>query len=293
MRIADLGFTVVRVDPLFLIVMLIAALTGYLSVFLLSFVVVLLHELCHGLVARAFGFPVREVVLLPFGGVAHIEGMFEMNPSAEFVIAAAGPACNLLLLMAALSLDHYIALPGPWITLFIDVNLGIAALNLLPVLPLDGGRMLRGLLARRWDIVAVTRWCAVLGVVAGAALMALFVWAAMQGSVNLSVALMAVFLTLAALREYRGAPLLLLRGLLGKREALNRHDALPVRHIVARRQMPLGALVRRFLPGWYHMVTVVDDDCRPLGTLDEESILSLVGRSGAAMTTGQAAGLKG
>lgn len=293
MRIADLGFTVVRVDPLFLLVMLIAALTGYLSVFLLSFVVVLLHEFCHGLAARAFGFAVREVVLLPFGGVARIEGMFELNPGAEFVIAAAGPACNLLLMMAALSLDHYIALPGPWITLFIDVNLGIAALNLLPVLPLDGGRMLRGLLAKRWDIVAVTRVCAALGILAGAALMALFVWAGLQGSVNLSIALMAIFLALAAFREYRGAPLLLYRGLLGKREALSRHDALPVRHIMARRQMPLSTLVRRFLPGWFHMVTVVDDDCRPLGTLDEEQILALIGRTGAAMTVGQAAGIKG
>ena len=288
MRIADLGFCVLKVHPLFVAVMIVAGLTGFLSVFLLSFVVVLAHELCHGLAARAFGFPVREVELLPFGGVARIEGMFELNPAAETIIAAAGPACNLLLMMAAISLDRFLPLPPHWIRLFIDVNLGMAALNLLPALPLDGGRMLRGMLARRHDITRVTRLCAVLGIAAGVGLMALFVWVSLQGSVNLSIALMSMFLALAALREYKTAPLLLCHGLTGKRESLARHDALPVRHIVARRQLSLGSLARKFLPGWYHMVTVVDDDCRPLGSLDEEQILRALSRVGAAATAEQA-----
>jgi stage IV sporulation protein FB len=290
MRIADIGGCAVKLNPLFLAVMVLAALTGYLSIFLLSFAVVLLHECCHALAARSFGFAVREVELLPFGGVARIEGLFELDPTAEVVIAAAGPACNLILLMTAVSLDRFLALPPHWITLFIDVNLGMAALNLLPALPLDGGRMLRGLLSRHFDLIKVTRLCSWAGLAAAAGLAGVFLWASLQGSINLSIALMALFFFLASLRELKQAPFLIYKGLSGKRESLKRNDALPVRHIMARQNMELGSLVRRFTPGWYHMVTVVDDECRPLGAIDEEQVIAALYRVGSSAAVGEVAG---
>lgn len=289
MRIAVIAGCEIRANWLFVAVMLVAALSGYLTVFLLSFALVLLHEGCHALAARAFGFGVKEIELLPFGGVARIDGLFELNPTAEFFIAAAGPASNLLLLMLAVSVNTLFPLPARQLRYFVDVNLGIAALNLLPALPLDGGRMLRGLLAKHYDIVRVTRGCAAAGLAASALLAAFFVWAAFMGTMNLSVLLIAVFLALTAWREYVQAPYLVYRGFTGKKGSLKRESALPVKQLIARCDMPVGQLVRRFSPGCFHIVTVVDGDCRRLCTVDEEQVVAALMSGGAETELGDLA----
>lgn len=279
MRIAVIAGCEIKANWLFVAVMLVAALSGYLSVYLLAFALVLLHEGCHALAARAFGFMAREIELLPFGGVARIEGLFELNPTAEVVIAAAGPACNLLLIMGALTLGTFLPLPPSKLSFFVDANLGIAALNLLPALPLDGGRMLRGVLSKHFDVVKVTRGCAISGMAVSALLAVLFLWMAFKGTMNFSVLLMAVFLCFSAWREYVQAPWLLYKGFTGKKGALKQADALPVKQLVVRRDMRLGQLVRRFSPGFFHIITVVDENCRRLGTLDEEQVVeALMGR---------------
>lgn len=270
MRIATIAGCDIRANWLFVAVMLASAVTGWLTVYLMAFALVLLHEACHALAARAFGFSAREIELLPFGGVAKIDGIFDMNPTAEFFIALAGPACNLLLLMAAVSLNTFVRLPETPYRLFVDANLGIAAVNLLPALPLDGGRMLRGLLARHFDVVRVTRGCALAGIFASALLAGMFLWSAFHGVMNLSVLLMAVFLCFSAWKEYAQAPYLVYRSMTGKKGSLARESALPVRAFAARGDMRLGRLARRFSPGYYHIVAVLDADCRRLGTLDEE-----------------------
>jgi len=281
MRVATIAGCDIRVHWLYVAVMLVAAVSGYLTIYLLSFALVLLHEGSHALAARAFGFGVREIELLPFGGVARIEGLFELNPTAEFVIALAGPAMNILLLMAALSLNTVVKLPDMPYRLFVDANLGIAALNLLPALPLDGGRMLRGILSKHFDVVRVTRACAVAGVVVSVLLAAAFLWAAAHGVLNLSLMLMAIFLCLASLREHAQAPYLLYKGFTGKDDQLRRESALPVRQLAARGDLRLGQLVRRFSPGYYHVVIVVDGKCRRLGTVDEEQVVEALMSKGA------------
>ena len=287
-RIGTLRGCDIKVHPLFVAVILLAALTGYLQVFLLAFALVILHEGCHALAARAFGYGASEIVLLPFGGVARIDGMFESNPAAEVVIAAAGPASNLLLMMAAITLDRYLPLPPNWVRLFVEANLGIAAVNLLPALPLDGGRIVRGFLAQKLDIVRVTRACAVTGVMCAVLMLLVFAWSAAQGTINLSVGLIALFLLLAALREYREAPLLLVKGFAGKRANLKKQGTLPVRQLVTHRDTTFGSVARRFSPGFYHYVTVMDEQCNPIGSFHEEQLLDMLVHSGAGETIGSA-----
>lgn len=284
MRIAVIAGCEIRANWLFVVVMVLAALTGWLTLFLLSFALVLVHEVCHALAARALGFSTREIELLPFGGVARIDGLFEMNPTAEVLIAAAGPASNILLFMAAQTVNAYFPLPHVQYQLFIEANIAIAALNLLPALPLDGGRILRGLLARHYDIVRVTRGCAVSGLAVSVLLAAVFVWAAFNGILNLSVLLIAAFIGLSAAREYAQAPYLTYQSMTGKQGSLKRDKALPVKQLIARDDMLLGQLVRRFSPGHYHFVTVVDETCRRRSTLGEEQIIRALMERGAGET---------
>ncbi|MFN4894274.1 MAG: site-2 protease family protein [Pseudomonadota bacterium] len=123
---------------------------------LLVFVCVLLHELSHALVAKRFDVKTRDITLYPFGGIASI--VSQPSPKAELVIALAGPALNLAI---AAALYPWLTMPdlteaglkvtqesdlGLGIKLFFT-NLALAAFNLLPALPMDGGRVLRASLA--------------------------------------------------------------------------------------------------------------------------------------------------
>jgi Zn-dependent protease len=137
-------------------------------IFILAFLgCVLLHEAAHALVAAQYGIYARNLVLLPVGGIASIE-KFPGNPIQELMISVAGPVINLLLalLLWVPIRDHdsLSTLPGifevaPWrvfLYLLSLTNLGLALFNLIPAFPLDGGRILRAVLAFRLNYLRAT-----------------------------------------------------------------------------------------------------------------------------------------
>ncbi|MGB2965527.1 MAG: site-2 protease family protein [Anaerolineales bacterium] len=139
----------------------------------LVFVIVVLHELGHSAAALHYNVPVKEIVLLPIGGVAQLEEIPE-EPRKEFVIAAAGPLVNLVLAIlmvlisplmgqnfSASSLLKFTTSLGVLsfssiFTYIFTTNLFIGLFNLIPAYPMDGGRILRALLASRLSYVKAT-----------------------------------------------------------------------------------------------------------------------------------------
>jgi Zn-dependent protease len=126
------------------------------------FACVVLHELGHALVARHFGVRTRDITLYPIGGVARLESIPE-RPREELMIAAAGPLTNFVI---AAVLSIFVAWPRPqevsilgsnfWGTV-LYLNISIGLFNLLPAFPMDGGRMLRAVLALRMDYRRATQ----------------------------------------------------------------------------------------------------------------------------------------
>jgi Zn-dependent protease len=151
-----LGFPVeINLSFVLLLAFVLLAWGGPLGVMLvcLAFASVLLHELGHALVARMLGVHVSGIELSFFGGAAKMVQM-PQTASHELAIAAAGPAVSLALGGAGLGLA---ALTGMGLFAWIGwTNLVIAGFNLIPALPMDGGRILRALLTRRLDFVRAT-----------------------------------------------------------------------------------------------------------------------------------------
>jgi Zn-dependent protease len=160
---------------------------------------VLLHELGHSLVAQRLGVSVRSITLLPLGGVALTENL-PRRPRDEILIALAGPAVNFLLVLIFFTARASGALGGEFITYVLVANLMLGGFNLVPAFPLDGGRVLRALLATRLPYVTATSRA----VVAGRVFAVLFVAAGFFRPSLIMLGLIGVFLFIAGGRELRG-----------------------------------------------------------------------------------------
>ncbi|NIM95325.1 MAG: CBS domain-containing protein [Anaerolineales bacterium] len=175
----------------------------------LLFVIVVLHEMGHSVAALHYGVPVKEIVLLPIGGVAQLGRMPE-KPIQEFVIAIAGPLVNFVLafllgLVAIvvgvpvgistnalnLSLLASLSLASVFTYIFIS-NIIIGVFNLLPAFPMDGGRILRSLLAMRLEYTRATSIAVTFGQIMA---VVLGIWGLMSGSFFLAIIAFFIFIS--------------------------------------------------------------------------------------------------
>ena len=164
-----------------------------------------LHEMAHILAAHATGVRITEIQLLPFGGSARMENPYQLPPGRIIVVAAAGPAANLLTALIWGLLAHRGLATAAYASTFIQPNLILFLFNLLPALPLDGGRILFALLQRPLDegrALNIGLWLGRL--LAASLLCAVLAGGIRSGSWNLTLILAAVFL-LASARDERSA----------------------------------------------------------------------------------------
>ena len=188
---------------------------------------VLLHELGHALTAKKYGIKTRDITLLPIGGLARLERMPD-KPIQELWVALAGPAVNVVIALGLFAwLDMMASLQplaelgvteGSFLQRLMIVNIFLAVFNMTPAFPMDGGRVLRALLATQMDYTRATQIAATVG--QGLALgfgfiglfgnpmllfIALFVWigAAQEASMTqMKSALGGIPVSMAMIREF-------------------------------------------------------------------------------------------
>ena len=242
----------------------------------LLYLSVLVHELSHSLVARGFGLPVRRILLYPLGGFSEIE-QEPPTPAREFLVSAAGPLLSLGLAAVGYGVLHWTdldGLPGLLVQQLVWANLLVGIFNLLPGLPLDGGRMLRAgvwkLTGKPSTATIVAAWAG--RVLAVAVLVVPLVWLSSAGGrVQLFdvvwLGVIAAFMWVGASQSLRAT------------RARDRLPALRARALARRAipipaTLPLAEAIRRADAAGARALVIVDHDDKPIAIVNESAVMA-------------------
>ena len=273
------GKTELRINPLTLPVVAGAFVLGRGNEFLFALLALLLHEGSHCLMARAFGCRIESMELLPFGGVARIR-QGDLSPYGEFCIAAAGPAASFLLGSFTAALAYWFPLAMTSLDWFLTYNLVLALVNLVPALPLDGGRMLRCLLSERLGEGRATRLACLLGILSGGAMVGLWLMFRREDGLHFTLPVIGLFLLLTAFLELGRGPERQVSAYVKLRGNLRGGDGVAVNTIAARASMSAGEAMRILKTNRYNVLRVVDGSMHTLGEVDEARLISAIADRG-------------
>lgn len=263
-----------RVHWLFVVMLLISAAAGYYIEALILVGSLIAHEIAHLSVAWVLGVEVEELALTPFGGMARMDSVLQVDPQAETSVALAGPFQSFFLAGLTLFVTGGDIWDDRLVQFCFEINANLAFFNLIPALPLDGGRAMRGLLAQRWGYRSVTRWMSWSGRLCGAAMAIVALVPLMRDGNLLATPLVGgIFLLLNAGREVEEAAFAAYRQLLRKRERMTQRGIVVARQLVAVEGTRLQDLLEQLTVRQYHTILVVDRHLRPLGTLYETSLM--------------------
>ena len=243
---------------------------------ILLYLSVLVHELSHCVVARAFKLSVRRVLLYPLGGFSEIE-QEPPTPAQEFAVSAAGPAISLVLAGVAAAVTKVVpdGLPNLLIDQLFRANLLVGIFNLLPGLPLDGGRIFR---AGIWKITGKPFRATIAAAWAGRVLAVLLIAvplalyrgqfaSLLTSTYGLWLAFIAIFMWVQAGQAMSAARV---------RERLPAVSAraLARRAIPVPASTPLAEAIRRADAAQARALVVVDHDSNPIALVNEDAVIA-------------------
>lgn len=277
MKIATIHGTTFRVHPLLPLLLILYVLSGQSVLIAAALLTLLLHECGHYFVARRMGLPVSQIELTPFGGSMQIDLAEGVQGAQGILLAAAGIAVNALCLALTAVLLRQKESPSPFLNHFLLLNLSMLAINLLPVLPLDGGRILLCFLSPVTGHARALRVLLLLGRILAAGMIGWAAALALRGNYQPIWALLGCYLFYASALEERHSTARYFAALFTRRDRLCAGQALPLHTLCATPQLSLYALLPQLQPHAYHRIEVLDEaNSEIIGTLEEPDLFRAV-----------------
>ncbi len=266
-----------RIDFFLILILFLGIIAGQFQQILAIILSITVHEAAHIIIADSLGLKIDEIQLMPFGGKIKIDLIEEARIESRLLTTLAGPMANFLT-----SLLLFIAVKGNIISIkigliLIDYQLKFGFLNLLPALPLDGGRVFSLWLMQHTSFIESIRIASRVGKVIGLILISAGIYDFILLRKGLFLFLvMGVFLFLQSSREEREAPLTFMKLVSGKKGIFLKKGFLPVEHIMALQDVTVKKILHLFMPQKYYIVCVVDKQMRVIKCLTETEIFDKI-----------------
>lgn len=273
----------IYISPIMFVMALYFVAVGMAYEFFCSLAAVLLHECAHARVAKKLGYELNVIKLMPYG--AALCGDVEMNPKHEALIALAGPVFNLFVTVVMAAVWWLMPSSYMFTQAFCFCNVYIGLFNLLPVYPLDGGRVLLAILSGRVKRNKAYKIVRIVSVVFGVIATALFVLSAF-GPINLCLLGVGLFMIVSSFFPDDRARYHALFAAGNRAERLK--APLEVRRYAVSSEASLGSIAVALDPDKYTEFTVIGDDMTERGRFSETQLIEAVKKYGYDETVSNA-----
>lgn len=253
------------------------------------FSALLLHEGAHAIAASALGVRVRSLEVMPFGCTAHIESFAVIRGGREIMMAAAGPCCNIIAAAAVLIFADGEVM-SPYTEALFKANTTLAAMNLIPALPLDGGRILATVLALAMPPLTATRLTSILGICASSVMIGVGVYMFVNNQPNPTLFLMGGFIMYSAIKYLRSAAFMFMKSTVMKRAEVLKRGTVDLRDIAAHKSRSVSEVLTALDTRKYNIIHVLDDDMHIVHTINESELISGMVKSGTTESIGSIKG---
>ncbi|MBP1996792.1 M50 family metallopeptidase [Paenibacillus eucommiae] len=265
-----------RFHPLLTLMIIASIFSGFLLEALTLICIVSIHEMGHVVAAKGFGWRVREVQLLPFGGVAVVDELAAVPTHEELIVTLAGPLQHAWMIIFAIIMKTLQGSNHEWWDYFIEANLMIGLFNLLPVLPLDGGRVLQcllGYILPYHRALWLTTWTSLFF---GAVLIGFTLFQLLTGQLSLNLFVIGLFLLISNWYSYKQLPYHFLRFLMNRGDKVSRlllRGAL-AQPIVVNKQRKISDILKLLMREKYHLIYIVNDKGSIQRVLPEQRLIT-------------------
>jgi len=259
----------IKLNVFFILFLFASYFIGWLQQSLILFFSVVLHELGHVLAAKKLKIEVYEVELLPYGGVARMEELSKFGGAAEAVVSVAGPATSLVLVLLCNFLREF---SGLFESAF-RYNLIICVFNLLPVIPLDGGRIARNLMVFFMGYRQATRILILAGRAAAFFLMGYNIYMLTMGSKSAALIIAGIFIYIGTLKEEKFSSYYYMFTGNSTKGMLIARGRIRKRFIRVREDTRIRFAVSRFSPVTLCYVQVMDASGEIIRILSEDEVM--------------------
>ncbi len=262
----------------FIPVALCALFYGYGDIFFAGFTIALLHEFAHIFCAQRLGIRVSRINVYPFGVAAQLSAGYIKSSEKEFIIAFSGPFFNIILFWLCVMLKKY--LPSDILCFCMDINIAMAVVNLVPAIPLDGGRMLKSILTSQIGIIRgynfMLRLSRILICVVGVFAVYLFI----SSGFNFSLILISAFLFQNLSREQKSISRITLAEILNNSQKLKSRNAYKTKVICVTEETSASILLRHLGYDYYCIIHVADQNSAIVKTLTETQVIAALTDAG-------------
>lgn len=253
-------------------ILAIVILIGYIKEYVIISLSMFLHEAAHITAACIIGKKIYEIRVLPVGFNADI-GDNDLCNSDNILIYAAGPALNFILATGGFFLNTYYLNESNDMLFFISSNLYLAIFNLLPIIPMDGGRILKevlwnhvGLFSAKRRLKLINRVMSALFIILGAAQFISSAW-------NFSLIIIGFYVFFSFNEERVEVPLMNMKSIIYRRARLLKKGVYQVRDIVAIKSVRMSHVLKHMDFDRFHIIYVLDEELNVLKVMTEKELL--------------------